>query len=150
MGGQGFSGPSIQLQQHQIFEGPTPPPEVLERYDALVPGTAQRLIDLAVEESHHRRKLESNAQAADIEARNKQLEIASEQSKAVFRSDVIGQGAGIIVALCCIAGAVFLAISGRELAAAALAAIPTAAVIQAFFAKRTVPDKVSQQEKRKD
>ena len=149
MGNQGFAGTSIQFQQHhQVFEGPTPHPDVLERYDALVPGTAQRLIDLAVEESHHRRTLESQAQAANIEAMNRQLTLAGDQSKAVFRSDVIGQVAGVFVALCCIGGAVSLAVVGRELAAAALAAIPTAAVIQAFFSKRPSPAQPPQGAKR--
>lgn len=125
-----------QQQQTKIFQGPTPPPEVLERYDALVPGTAQRLFNLAVEESQHRRKLEDEANQANINAQQKQLEIADYQTRSVFRSDVIGQVAGGLVSLSCVAGSVFLASTGHDWAAGALAAIPTAAVIRAFFVNR--------------
>lgn len=123
------------VQQTQLFQGPTPHPDIMERYDALVPGTAKRLFEQAEAESAHRRSLEQKANEANIAAQQKQLAIADYQSKATFRSDAIGQTFGLIVSLSCIVGAVFLAVSGKEIAAAALAAIPTAAVIRAFFVK---------------
>lgn len=128
------------VQQTHVFQGPTPPPEVMERYDALVPGTAQRLFKLAEDESLHRRAIEAQTNAANIAAQEKQLSIVEYQSRAAFRSDSIGQGAGVLVSLSCVAGAVYLAVNGHEWVAGGLAAIPTAAVIQAFFAKRpTLP-----------
>lgn len=33
------------VQQTQLFQGPTPHPDIMERYDALVPGTAKRLFE---------------------------------------------------------------------------------------------------------
>lgn len=119
-------------------EGPLPAPEDLRRYDLVSPGAAERIIRMAEEESGHRRRLEADAHAANIAAQEKQLGISDYQSRAVFRSDTIGQVAGLIVSVSCIAGAVFLAVSGRDWVAAALAAIPTAAVIQAFLVKRSI------------
>jgi uncharacterized membrane protein len=130
----------FQQQTTQVFHGPTPPPDVMERYEALVPGIAKRLFDLAEDESTHRRALETSANEANIAAQQRQLAIAEKQADGVFRSDALGQGAGLIVALSCIAGAVYLAVNNHEGVAVALAAIPTAAVIQAFFAKRVSKD----------
>lgn len=127
---------AVQQTQTHVFQGPTPPPEIMERYEALVPGTAQRLFKLAEDESLHRRTMESQANTANIFAQEKQLSIADYQSRATFKSDSIGQIAGILVSLSCVAGAVFLAMNNHEWVAGGLAAIPTAAVIQAFFAKR--------------
>lgn len=127
----------IQQQTTQLYQGPVPHPEILERFDNLVPGTAARMFQLAEDESKHRRELETRTNDANIAAQQKQLSIAEYQSRSVFRSDTIGQVAGVFVSLSCIVGAVYLALDGREFAAAALAAIPTAAVIQAFFAKKS-------------
>jgi len=125
---------AVRIQHH---EGPLPAPEDLHRYEALIPGTAERIIRMAEDESAHRRRIEDRANAANVESQARQLTIAEYQSRSVFRSDVIGQVAGLAVSLACIAGAVYLALNGREWVAGVLAAIPTAAVIQAFFVKRS-------------
>lgn len=120
----------------QVYEGPIPHPEILRQFDALVPGTAERLITLAEEESRHRRALENRAQEANVAAQQRQIGIGEYQSHAVFRSDIVGQAFGLTVCLACIAGAVFVGLQGHEWTAAALAAIPTAAVIRAFVLQR--------------
>ncbi|MBX7229623.1 MAG: DUF2335 domain-containing protein [Burkholderiaceae bacterium] len=126
---------SITTQEDR-FQSPIPSPEVIKNYEILVPGTAKRLIDLAIEESLHRRTIESNTNQANISAQRKQGEIASYQTRAVFRSDLLGQVAGTIVSLSCIGGAVYLGLQNHEVAAAALCAIPLAAVIQALRGRK--------------
>jgi uncharacterized membrane protein len=122
--------------QSQLYSGPVPHPDILQKFDTLVPGTAQRMIQLAEDESIHRRRMESAALDANIDAQRKQLDIAASQNKAVFRSDLFGQVFGLVVALACIAAAVYLAMIGNNVAAGILAAMPTAAVIRAFFVRR--------------
>ena len=110
---------TIQLPLHQettqLCQGPVPPPAVLEHYDRLVSGTAARMFQLAEEESLHRRRLEDQANSANVATQAKQLEIADYQTRAVFRSDAMGQAAGLFVSVSCIVGSVFLALNGREL-----------------------------------
>ena len=56
--------PSQQQNSQQIvqvtgqFRGPLPPPDVLERYNQVAPDAASRIIDMAEQESSHRRNLE--------------------------------------------------------------------------------------------
>lgn len=130
----------IQIQQVQevqhAYQGPVPPPDILRAFDALVPGTAKRLIDLAESESQHRRDMEQKVLAANIAAQSQQLDLADEQSRIVYRTDTTGQSFGFAVALACIAGSVYLSVNGHEVVATALAAIPTAAVIKAFFSPK--------------
>lgn len=127
---------AVRIQHH---EGPLPPPEDLQRYEALTSGAAERIIRLAEDEAAHRRRLEDRASAANVSAQAEQVSTVGYQARAVFRSDAIGQVAGLAVSLACVAGAVYLALNGREWVAGLLAAIPTAAVIQAFFVKRSPP-----------
>ncbi len=133
---QGEITATAQINHTHVFQGPVAHPEILRGYDEIVPGTAQRMIQLAEDESLHRRGLENESSRANIFAQKKQLEIAEQQSVSAFESDRTGQYLGALVSLSCIGGAVFLALDGREIAAAALSALPTAAVIQAFFAKK--------------
>jgi hypothetical protein len=94
------------------------------------------MIQWVEDESIHRRKMESAALEANINAQHRQLDIAASQNKAVFRSDFLGQVFGFIIATACIVGSVYLAVIGNNVAAGILAAMPTAAVIRAFFVRR--------------
>ena len=130
--------PHLTQNNHSVkkYQGPIPPPEVIQELDALVPGTAAQLIKLIVDESEHRRTLESKAMDANIISQQQQLELNLRQSRAVFRSDVIGQISGLIVCILSIVAAVFLGLEHHEGLALAIAAIPTAAIIKAFTIKK--------------
>ena len=42
----------------EAFEGPIPPPAVLEAYERLVPGAAERILKMAENQSNHRQEIE--------------------------------------------------------------------------------------------
>ncbi len=84
----------LQHKQLPIINGAVPPPEILRGIDEIVPSAAARLIALAEQESNHRRSLEVKAIEANIAAQVAQTQINERQTKAVFRSDMIGQVAG--------------------------------------------------------
>lgn len=133
----------VQLtQQQHIYEGPIPPPEVLRGYEAVQPGAAERILRMAEVEAEQRQRREAGALQANIETQKRQLALAELQTKSTFRSDMIGQGCGLIVCLLSIAGAIYLGVNGHEWLGGALAGIPTAAVVKAF-----VIDKHSRQQK---
>jgi uncharacterized membrane protein len=53
------------------WSGPVPPPEVVERYEAIQPGLADRMFRMAEKQSDHRQEMEKtsvNAQIADLVA----------------------------------------------------------------------------------
>lgn len=126
----------VTTQTTQLYQGPIPHPDVLARFDDRVPGTAQRLINLAIEESEHRRKMEEMSMTANVSTQSRNVAIAEYQSKSVFRSDTISQILGAVVTTSCVVGAVYLSVTGHEAIAALLCAVPTGALIQAFFIKR--------------
>lgn len=144
-----FSQPNVSglpagSQITQMFQGPVPHPDILREFDRIVPGTAQRMIDLAHSESEHRRTLENKNLEANIEFQKQQIEIAKKQSNVVFVTDMFGQAIGFLLAIACVCGAVYLSMHDHEAVAAALAAIPTAAVIRAFFVNRQKHDAANQ------
>ena len=46
---------TLEIQQ---FAGPLPPPQVLQEYNRVIPGAAERLLVMAEEPAKHRRELE--------------------------------------------------------------------------------------------
>lgn len=51
------------MQTLEMYSGPIPHPEILEGYEKLDPGAAKEIIDNGVQESQHRRKMETKRQA---------------------------------------------------------------------------------------
>ena len=52
--------------QHQHHQGPLPHPSILQEYDNIVPGAAERIICMAEEQAKHRQGLESSVIKSDI------------------------------------------------------------------------------------
>lgn len=51
---------SIQVATHHVeFQGPIPPPDILEKYDGIQAGFADRIIKMAEAEQEHRHALEA-------------------------------------------------------------------------------------------
>jgi uncharacterized membrane protein len=55
----------------QRFTGPLPPPEILRKYDELLPGSAERIIAMAERQGAHRQRLESEVVTSNC--RNERL-----------------------------------------------------------------------------
>lgn len=56
----------VVVHQSTSFSGPLPPPEILRRFDEVVPGAAERIIKMAEEQSGHRRELEKKVIESDV------------------------------------------------------------------------------------
>lgn len=46
---------------HQQFSGPLPPPEVMDRYNQIIPGAAERILAMAEQDAIHQREIENAA-----------------------------------------------------------------------------------------
>jgi len=118
----------------ETFVGPMPPPEVIERYNQTHPGAAGIIFGEYKAQGEHRRDLESRVVRSNI------------------RNATLGQFMGFILLGGIIAGGVFLAHEGRDLAG--FGAIVTAVVGGVFLllkAQRTKRENLAEKrgEKRK-
>jgi uncharacterized membrane protein len=52
----------VQIVQSETFSGPLPPPEVMQGYEKVCPGAADRILVMAERQSEHRRSLEARYQ----------------------------------------------------------------------------------------
>lgn len=103
-----------RIQTQVTFSGPLPPPEVLERYNSIVPGAAERILKMAETQSLHRQELEKIA------------------VKSGSRDSICGIVAGVIVCTGVLALAALAILKGFGRTGAAIAACDLAALAGVF------------------
>ena len=54
------------ISQQSSFSGPIPPPQFLEKYNEIVPGSAEIIIKMAKNQAEHRQSLEKSVISSDI------------------------------------------------------------------------------------
>jgi len=55
------------------FKGPLPPPEMLQRYEEIHPGTAERVLQQFERETQHRHAIEQKIVDAQLEAQRAEI-----------------------------------------------------------------------------
>lgn len=98
------------------FSGPIPPPEILEHYNQIIPGAAERIMEWTETQTRHRQELESESLKADIAEKRR------------------GQHYALVIALAALVAAVICAWLGFPwasgvIAVATFGAIGTASVL---------------------
>jgi uncharacterized membrane protein len=88
--------PIRTVAKAETFAGPLPPPVVLEKYNQIVPGAADRIIAMAENQSQHRRELESTVIGSEI------------------ANSRLGLHYGLIIGLTAIIGGVICIMAGHE------------------------------------
>ncbi len=93
----------VQTVSEQSFSGPLPPPSMLDQYDSVQDGFADRIVSMAESEQSHRQSLE-----------NKSVEAA-------IKTESRGQNYALAISLLIIAGSLYLIDSGKEISGSLLA-----------------------------
>ena len=89
-------------RQEFTYSGPLPPPAMLQQYNEIEPGLADRIVKMAEGQSAHRKDLESKVISSDI------------------KNSRLGIICGLSVVMACITGAVLTSIFGNQYVAGAL------------------------------
>lgn len=96
----------MKVAKAYSFSGPLPPPEILEKYNQVVPGLAERILSMAEQQSTHRQQLERTVV----------------ESNAFVQK--LGPFFGFVIAMTAVVGGIILIEKGRD--GYGLAAIITA------------------------
>ncbi len=110
-----------RIEASATFEGPIPHPALLQGYDELVPGAADRLIRMAEDQAAHEREMESKALGSDIKDR-----------ESARREALVGQLFGLTIGLAAIVGATLAAVNGAQWFGAALGVGGIAGLVGVF------------------
>ena len=96
------------------FQGPLPPPSLLDQYNQIVPGAAERILRLFEIQVDHRQRLEGQVIGSDI------------------RDSRLGLVLGAIVSIAAIVGGVFAITYGHPTTGGIIAAIPVPTLAAVF------------------
>lgn len=110
------------------FSGPLPHPEILEGYERVLPGSADRILSMAENEGEHRRTIEKTIVKTDI-----------------IRS-YLGLGSGFIIALVGLGGSIYLGINDKPWASGIMGAGTVTGLVTVFVVgekpRKTQVDKI--------
>ena len=109
------SSRSLSVLRQEVFSGPLPHPDLLEKYDGVCPGAADRLIGMAETQAAHRQALESRA--LDHE----------------HRRSMLGTCCGLIVAIAGFVTTGWVAWIGHPTAATIIGSFDLAALVGVFI-----------------
>lgn len=108
------------LQVSREFIGPVPPPDLLERYNQIIPGAGERIIAMAEQETSHRHDIERTIVTNEYrEAKRGQIFAVIIGSLAIISGTIISlqgaQWAGIAIGGGGVIGLVSVFIFGRQI-----------------------------------
>lgn len=116
---QTSQGPAGQVRQvTQQYSGPIPPPEILYRFDQIVPGAAERILIMAEEDAKHQREIEKTA-----------LTLAAEEVKR-------GQRYGLTIGSLAFITSIIALVLGSEKTAIALGGTTVVGLVAVFVTGR--------------
>ena len=116
----------------ETFEGPLPHPDILARYENILPGIADRIVRMAEAEQNARHS------AIDQDAKNKStlVDIAAKESAGALEAQKKGQNVGLAISLVCVLCAIVCALMDKPtIVTCAFLAVPTASLIGSFMPK---------------
>ena len=87
---------AVSVQSVRHFQGPLPPPQALEQYEAVLPGCAERIVSMAEAQAAHRRALEPRVIEGNVAAERR------------------GQVFAFTLALVALVGGVWLIYQGKD------------------------------------
>lgn len=116
----------------ETFHGPLPHPDILARYESILPGIADRIVRMAETEQNARHS------AINQDAKNKStlVDIAAKESAGALEAQKKGQNIGLAISLVCVLCAIVCALMDKPtIVTCAFLAVPTASLIGSFMPK---------------
>jgi len=104
----------IHAQRAEVFSGPIPPPDLLEKYNNIIPNGADRILAMAEQQQAHRQFMEKTVVESDVRRSDRGLIL------------------GFIVTVLFGAGGIYLVATGHDLNGLVVIFLPLAGLVGTF------------------
>ena len=119
----------VQHVEHQVhYQGPIPPPAIMEQMEKLLPGAADRIFVMA--------EKDQDAQIAKLERRDSNMAMIA---RSEHTENMTALWMAFVVCLVFVVCGTFLVINGYEKTGAALIGTTLLGVITSFLSRRRLP-----------
>lgn len=110
------------ISQEFKFAGPIPPPFILEAYEEVLAGSADRLLNIAENQSKHRQTMEQQT-----------LSLQQQRLSFSHREVRMGQIFGLIIGIAAIGSALYAALNGAQVFAGFIGTASIIGLVSAFI-----------------
>ncbi len=113
--------PSLEATVHSVeynYSGPLPPPEILKRFDEILPGSAQKIFNQFEMQAAHRRQMEAAVIASGT------------------FSQRVGSISGFVLGIMGVGGGVWLTHEGRNLGGFSTVLVTLASLVSIYVSQR--------------
>jgi len=104
----------MRLSAAYTFSGPLPPPELLAKYNEVIPNGAERIMQMAEKQQSHRHDLESTVIRGNV------------------KSETRGQWMGLTIAVIVLGLGAYLAATGKQIAGSIFVGVDLASLAGVF------------------
>lgn len=120
----------VVATKSETFEGPLPHPDLLAKYETILPGIAERIVSMA--ESEQNARLEVVRQ--DSQNKSVLVQIASHESDGALKAHRSGQLIGLFLSVFCVICSLICALLDKPaVVTCSFLAVPTASFIGSFM-----------------
>jgi uncharacterized membrane protein len=139
----------VSSQIQTIYSsGPLPSPDVLERYEFIVPGAGERIVASFEQQSAHRQALERRSIEIQADNLRWQAELAAKTQHSQFRTTRLGQIFAFFLAIGFLAGSLYSIAAGNDVSGTVLAGATLSSLVGIFiYGSRSKSNRVSDQNK---
>jgi uncharacterized membrane protein len=106
------ANPVLTSLQASFTAGPIPAPEILEHYNAIVPGSADIIISVFDRQASHRQALEVRSVEIQAESLREHFELMRASQKSDYRLAMCGQISAFLITMSFLFGSVYCIVSG--------------------------------------
>lgn len=123
---------SSHIKEHtMLFMGPIPPPSVLKEYEQLLPGAANRILEMAENQVKHRHEIENKQINIEISQNQSNIELAKKEMSERKR----GQLCAFTITLSTLFCGAVLSYLNKPLAGTLFGGAGLASVLLVFYSK---------------
>ena len=119
----------VSQQAVQVHSGPLPDPETMQRYNEILPGTAERIIKVFESEVQHRHNIETER----LSLAKEQIHIQEEYAQIDSRNSLLGLIFAFILGIGTIGGGVYITITKSPYGGIFLSAVGLSSLVGTFI-----------------
>ncbi len=125
------------IERQQLFSGPLPPPEIIQGYENVVPGSGERILAMAEKQQEHRLTIEKQQQEHQVASETKLINNE-------IRLNYLGLICAFFIAVFGLSGSIYLGLKDKPVASAILSGGTLASLVGVFISGRS---KIKQQQR---
>ena len=127
---------SMLVEATQFSIGPLPPPEEFAAYESTLPGSCERILQMAEREQQHRHEMDNKILENDstlVKIKSGNLEIEKQYASMTSRNSLLGIISAATIGMGAVFGGIYFGINANATAGTVISVVGLSSIIGAFI-----------------